>query len=231
MEYGVSFKDSFSMLHFKLDKGESVIAGSGAMVYMDPGIKVEPFLKGGLFSSITRKLFGKESAFLNKYKSFVDSSELGIVSNTSLGSISETVLSLDSYPIKVRPGGFLAAWEDSEGSVEIEGSVGGFRTYFGMEGFEFLKIRGTGLVFISGFGGIYRKDLGGNELIVDTGHVLAYTENLDFELKAVGGVKSTLFSGEGVVCKFRGVGSVWIQSRSYSGFFEFLRKSLFGEKK
>ncbi len=231
MEYGISFKDSFSMLHFRLNEGESVIAGSGAMVYMDPSIKVEPFLKGGLFSSVSRKLFGKESAFLNRYRSLADFSELGVVSNASLGSISEITLSSDSYPIKVRPGGFLAAWEDSEGNVEIEGSIGGFRTYFGMEGFEFLKIKGIGLVFISGFGGIYRKDLKGNELIVDTGHVLAYTENLDFELKTVGGIKSTLFSGEGIVCRFRGVGSVWIQSRSHSGFFEFLRESLILEKK
>ncbi|WP_051654330.1 TIGR00266 family protein [Persephonella sp. KM09-Lau-8] len=231
MEYGVSFGDSFSMLHFRLDKGESIIAGSGAMAYMDTGIRVEPFLKGGLFSSVSRKLFGKESAFLNRYRALVDSSELGIVSNTSLGSVSEITLSPDSYPIKVRPGGFLAAWEDSEGNVEIEGSVGGFKTYFGMEGFEFLQIKGIGLVFISGFGGIYRKDLKGNELIVDTGHVLAYTENLDFELKTVGGIKSTLLSGEGLVCRFRGVGSVWIQSRSYSEFFEFLKKTLFPDKK
>jgi len=229
VKYGLSFKDSFSMLHFKLDKNESIVAGSDAMAYMDTGIRIKPFMQGGFLQAFTRKFMGKESAFLNRYVSIADNQEIGIVSNAAFGSVSEIVLD-GNMSLKVRPGGFLAAWEEEKNSIDVSGSIGGIRTYMGMEGFEFLDIKGEGLVFITGFGGIYKREIVGGELIVDTGHVLAYTSNLDFSIKPVGGLKSTFLSGEGLVCRFRGVGFVWIQSRNTSAFVNFLRKILIEEE-
>jgi len=57
---------------------------------------------------------------------------------------------------------------------------------------------------------------------VDTGHIVAFTDGLTFNIKKVGGLKSTLFSGEGLVAEFNGTGTLWIQTRNQSSFLEWI---------
>ena len=48
---------------------------------------------------------------------------------------------------------------------------------------------------------------------VDTGCVVAFTSNVDFDIQFVGGVKTALFGGEGIFfTTLRGPGKVWLQS-------------------
>jgi uncharacterized protein (AIM24 family) len=43
--------------------------------------------------------------------------------------------------------------------------------------------------------------------------VVAYTKDIDFDIQFVGGVKNTIFGGEGLFfATLKGPGSVWIQS-------------------
>ncbi len=81
---------------------------------------------------------------------------------------------------------------------------------------------GSGTVFLSSFGGIYRKELRNERFIVDTGHMVAFSEGLNFKVKRVGGLKSTLFSGEGLVAEFYGTGTLYIQTRSMDDFVGWL---------
>ncbi|RLF90147.1 TIGR00266 family protein, partial [Thermococci archaeon] len=76
--------------------------------------------------------------------------------------------------------------------------------------------------FLSSYGAIQKISLNGESLIVDTGHMVAFTEGIDFTIKRVGSLKSTLFSGEGLVFEFRGTGDVYIQTRSLDGFLSWL---------
>jgi len=57
----------------------------------------------------------------------------------------------------------------------------------------------------------------GQTLLVDTGCVVAYTQQVDFEIQYVGKVKTALFGGEGLfLAKLTGPGTVWLQSLPFS---------------
>ncbi|MEA1993632.1 MAG: AIM24 family protein [Euryarchaeota archaeon] len=75
-----------------------------------------------------------------------------------------------------------------------------------------------GDLFLSSFGAISVFELKGNEFIVDTGHLVAFENNIRYTIKKVGGLKSTFLSGEGLVAKLRGHGKVLIQTRSPDTF-------------
>jgi uncharacterized protein (TIGR00266 family) len=93
----------------------------------------------------------------------------------------------------------------------------------GREGLLLLRISGTGKVFLSSFGAIHKIDLGAGEShIVDTGHMVAFAEEVEYGVKSVRGLKSTMFSGEGLVCELTGPGKVMIQSRSEESFLSWL---------
>ncbi len=57
----------------------------------------------------------------------------------------------------------------------------------------------------------------GEELHVDTGCVVAYTQEVSMEIERAGNIKSMIFGGEGVFfAKLRGPGRIWIQSMPFS---------------
>ncbi len=101
-------------------------------------------------------------------------------------------------------------------------SWGGARTFFGSEGLFLLKATGRGPVVFSSYGAIHAVELGGSPYVVDTGHVVGFTEGLTFDVRRVGGWKSTIFSGEGLICEFRGTGTVYLQTRSTQSFLSWL---------
>ena len=57
-----------------------------------------------------------------------------------------------------------------------------------------------------------------DDYVVDTGNIVAFTDGLEYTISKVGGYKSLFFSGEGLVCRFRGKGKVWIQTRTANAF-------------
>jgi uncharacterized protein (AIM24 family) len=58
------------------------------------------------------------------------------------------------------------------------------------------------------------KDLQPGQLLkIDTGCIVAFTPSCDYDIQFVGGIKNTLFGGEGLFfATLRGPGKVWIQS-------------------
>jgi uncharacterized protein (TIGR00266 family) len=76
---------------------------------------------------------------------------------------------------------------------------------------------------VSSFGAIERRELRPGEVLkIDTGHIVAFEEGLGYQVNKVGGWKSTLLSGEGLVATFNGPGSLWMQTRSPSDFVGWL---------
>jgi uncharacterized protein (AIM24 family) len=68
----------------------------------------------------------------------------------------------------------------------------------------------------------YEVKLRGESFTIDTGHMVAFTEGLEYNVKRVGGLKSTIFSGEGLVAEFRGTGTLYLQTRSMNSFIGWL---------
>ena len=78
-------------------------------------------------------------------------------------------------------------------------------------------------MLLSSFGAIHRIKLdGSNPMVIDTGHIVAFDATLQWDVKKVSGMFTSLISGEGLVSQFSGTGSVWLQSRSNQAFLDWL---------
>jgi uncharacterized protein (TIGR00266 family) len=119
-------------------------------------------------------------------------------------------------------GSFMA----SSPEIDIDTKWGGAKTFFGSEGLFLLKTKGRGKIVASSYGAIHKVTLSGQPYICDTGHIVGFTEGLDFSVKPVGGLKSTFLSGEGLICEFRGTGDLYIQTRSTQAFLSWLLPKL-----
>jgi uncharacterized protein (TIGR00266 family) len=214
MDHDVEYRPSFALLSLSLSAGESVRAEAGSMVSYDEGIDIETDANGGLLASLSRSLFGGESFFQNTYTA----REAGEV--TLAPPLPGDVLGVDvDGRLYVQSGSYLA----SDTELDLDTEFGGAQTFFGGEGLFLLRLDGTGAAFLSSYGAIHERTLeAGETYTVDTGHVVAFDDGVGFDVSRVGGLRSTLFSGEGLVCTFRGPGRVWLQTRSQDAFLAWL---------
>jgi uncharacterized protein (TIGR00266 family) len=215
MHHEIDYRPSFALLTLSLDAGESVRAEAGAMVSYSDGVTVETSASGGLLGSLKRSVMGGESFFQNTF-----STETGgevTLAPPLAGDVVEH--ELDDAAIMIQSGSYMASHPD----IELDTKFGGGRSFFGGEGLFLLKATGTGPVYLSSYGAIHEVDLvEGERYTVDTGHIVAFEESARFDVERVGGLKSTLFSGEGLVCTFTGPGKVWLQTRSQDALLAWL---------
>jgi len=215
MEFRILSRPSYSLLELKMEDGEEVQAETGAMVYMR-NVELKTQMKGGLLGGFKRTLMGGESFFINR---FVSRGEglLGLAPSYQ-GDVVH--LNVDGK-IYAQSGAFLA----SSPEIDIDTKWGGAKTFFAGEGLFLLKLEGKGDLWLSSFGGVESIDVNGR-LKVDTGHIVAFEQTLDFSISRAGGLKATLLSGEGLVAEFRGYGKVWIQTRSIADYIGWLSSLL-----
>ena len=62
----------------------------------------------------------------------------------------------------------------------------------------------------------------GQSYTIDTGHMVAFDSTIDYNVRKVGGLKSTLFSGEGLVASYSGTGRLFMQTRSEDAYLSWL---------
>lgn len=93
------------------------------------------------------------------------------------------------------------------------------KAMFSGEGLFVYKMSGSGLVWIGSFGAILRKDLAeGERYLIDNGHLVAWNCKYILERASSGGLLSTVATGEGLICKFTGPGTVYLQTRNAASF-------------
>ena len=84
---------------------------------------------------------------------------------------------------------------------------------FGGEGFILQKIQGDGMAFIHSGGVVIEKYLNNETLRVDTGCIVAFEPQINFDIERSGSLKSMVFGGEGIfLATLKGTGKVWVQS-------------------
>lgn len=215
MRYHIEHGPAFAVARVELDPGESIKTEAGAMVSMSTGLEIQTGASGGLFGGI-RRMIGQESFFMNTYTAGRDGGEITLAPALT-GDMQ--VLELHGEQLTVQSGSFIASHPD----IEVDTKWGGARTFFGGEGLFMLRVSGTGPLIISSYGAIHKMTLDGSRgMTVDTGHIVAFTQGLNFNVRRVGGLKSTLFSGEGLVADFEGQGDLYIQTRSPDHFLSWL---------
>lgn len=191
-----------------LDPDETIIAESGAMSRMSSNLEMKSRLMGGFFRSLIRKMFGGQSFFVTHYTA-PDGGHVAF-SPTFPGTILQENLNQNS--LYLTAGSFLACGTD----VDIRPRFGGLKALFSGEGAFFLECSGNGPLFFSAYGSVIEKQIEGT-FTVDTGHLVAWEPTLDYSIGGMGSIKSTFFSGEGLVLKFQGTGKIYLQTRYLSG--------------
>ena len=216
MKIEIRYQPSYSLGIVRLEAGESVRAESGAMVSMSGNVQIQTQMQGGLFGALKRKVLGGESLFMNTYTALGAPGEVTLAP-TLPGDLNQVALA--GGTLFLQSGAFVAS---SEG-IQVDTAWGGSRGFFSGEGLFLLKASGTGELLFSSYGAIHKVDLDGRSpYIVDTGHVVAFGSGLTYAVKGIGGMKSTLLSGEGLVCEFTGQGPLWLQTRSTQAFLSWL---------
>lgn len=216
MQFEVLYRPSYSMARVGLEPNEAITAESGAMVSMSRGVEVETKMRGGVLKSLTRSILGGESFFINTFRAGEGGGEL-MLAPALPGDVHPIEVGGDS--ILVQSGSFLAAAE----SVDVDTDWGGAKTFFASEGLFMLRCTGEGGLILASYGAIHERDLAeGETFTVDTGHLVAFTQSLDFKVRRVGGLKSSLLSGEGLVVDLTGPGKVLLQTRSEDAFLSWL---------
>ena len=219
MQTEIMYGPAYAAAKITLAQGESVRAESGAMLAMSPGVTMETSTQGGLLKGLRRSVLGGESFFMNTFTGQVDGAELWLAPALS-GDVVAWPIDGTLY---VQSGSYLA----SSMGVEVDSKWGGSKTFFSREGLFMLRVSGRGEVVLSSYGAIHAIDLQpGQTYTVDTGHMVAWTEGVNYQVRKVGNWKSTFFSGEGMVVDATGPGRIYIQTRSQDAFLNWLIPNL-----
>ena len=197
-----------------LASGETLTSEGGSMISMSGDMRITTTTmkrnQGGIMKAMKRMLSG-ESFFLNHYTPGHDGGEV-ILATTLPGDM--MCYDLDNESLIVQGGSFVACEEH----VDIDMSWQGFKSFLADDSLFWLNLKGSGKTIINSFGAIYPVEVDG-EYIVDTGHIVAFNETLNFELTKAGGSWITaIMGGEGLVCRFKGQGTVWCQSHNAGSF-------------
>lgn len=225
VEYEIMYRPSYSLAEVKLNTEQSITVEGGSMVYMSPNLEILTEAKGGVFGALKRSVLGGESFFMNTYTSRGGPGRIGLAPPLS-GDVIYKELNGDT--LFVTSGCYMA----SDPQVVIDTKFGGTRTFFAREGLFLLKLEGTGYAFMSSYGALHEVSLGsGEQFVIDTGHIVAFDESVSWNVKRVGGLKSTFFSGEGMVAEFSGPGKIYAQTRSEDAFLSWLIPKLPRERR
>ncbi len=200
MDFNIEGQPDYSLLTVNINSGETLKVEASAMASMDTNLNMKTKMKGG----ISRWLSG-ESLFINEFTAENGKGEIKIAPN-SPGDLCHH--KLEGGTVFLQSSGYLASTMD----VDLDSKWQGFKGFFSGEGLFLIKCSGSGDLWFNSYGGIVEIDVE-KDYVVDTGHVVAFTDGLEYKVTKFGGYKSMFLSGEGLVCKFSGSGKVWIQTR------------------
>jgi uncharacterized protein (TIGR00266 family) len=208
--YRISHRDTNSILTIQLAMGCPMSGKPGAMIAMSPTVT----LKGQVKFSMKKMITGADLTS----STYVGPGEV-LLAPHSLGDIT-TMRLTGKETWSVGQDAFLAS---TQGVVKDFKRQGLGKAMFSGEGLWVYKISGTGLLWISSFGAIIKKTLVENEkYIVDNGHLIAWNCKYVMERVASGGIISGIASAEGLVCKFTGPGTVYMQTRNARAFAAYM---------
>jgi uncharacterized protein (TIGR00266 family) len=215
MQIDIGYRPAHSLARVVLNPGEAIMAESGAMVGMSTNVQMQTGMQnkgggllGGLLGGLKRVLAG-ESWFRNTFTAHNGPGEV-LLAHALCGDMQ--VLEMTPQGYFLTSGSFVA----SSPNVEINTKLGGMKSFFSGEGMFVMQATSQqpGQLLIGAFGGIQQLNCDGN-LVIDTGHLVAWDATLTYKVgKSGGGWIASFLSGEGLVCHFQGQGRIWIQTRN-----------------
>ncbi|TNE54917.1 MAG: TIGR00266 family protein [Bacteroidetes bacterium] len=213
--------EEMQMVEIELDPKETALAEAGSFMYMDEGIEMET-----IFGDGSKQGEGFLSKLWGAGKRLLTGESLFMTAFTHMGNGKARVAFAAPYPGKIIPmdlqyyGGrmicqkdsFLCAAKGVSIGIEFQRKLG--TGLFGGEGFIMQKLEGDGMAFCHAGGHVMKRELKPGEVLrIDTGCIVAYTKEIDYDIQFVGGIKNTIFGGEGLFfATLKGPGTIWLQT-------------------
>lgn len=217
--------EDIQIVEIELDPNETVVAEAGSMMYMEDGVQFETKMGDG--SQPNQGLMGK---LLQAGSRLITGESLFMTHFTNRTGIKRKLAFAAPYPGTVMPinlgniygnslivqkDGFLCAAMGTKISIHFNQKLGA--GFFGGEGFIMQKLQGDGMAFVHAGGVVIERQLNNETLRIDTGCVVAYEPQVNFDIQRSGGLKSMVFGGEGLfLATLSGTGRVWMQSMPIS---------------
>lgn len=213
--------ESIQIVEVELDPMETVIAEAGAMLFMEEGITFEAKMgdgsnaNQGLFDkllSVGSRMLTGESLFMTHFTNRGNRKAKIGFSAPYPGTVIPVDLSqVPNNELIVQKDGFLCAAFGTKVSITFNKRIGS--GLVGGEGFILQKLRGDGKAFVHAGGTVIERTLNNETLRVDTGCVVAFESQINFDVQTAGGLRSMIFGGEGIfLATLQGTGKVWLQS-------------------
>ncbi len=215
--------EEMQLVEIELDPQETAVAEAGSFMYMDEGIVMETIFgdgsekesSGGILNKLWgagKRLLTGESLFMTAYTHQGIGKARVAFASPYPGKIIPIDLSAYNGKIICQKDSFLCAAKGVAIGIEFQRKLG--TGLFGGEGFIMQKLEGDGMAFCHAGGHILKRTLKAGEVLrVDTGCVVAYSQEIDYDIQFVGGIKNTLFGGEGVFfATLKGPGDIWLQT-------------------
>ena len=224
IDYDIVNGPSFGSVNMKLKKNQQVVSQSGCMAFFKGNVKTETKSRGGIFSGIKRMLLTSSSMFMTTYTAEDKTNEISFQSH----------LPGDVLPVVVRPGEkiiispySLICFTDNL-TLNSKRRLRGILTNEGIYQSEFEnKTQDKGIVFLASYGGHQKVQLAkGEKFVLDNGLFLCSHTSTKYNVTTIGGVKTTFFSGEGLVMEFEGPCELYTQGRSVHHLINFMARHL-----
>ncbi|MCA0330958.1 MAG: TIGR00266 family protein [Actinobacteria bacterium] len=214
MQVEITGRPAFAYAEVTLPPGGAVRLESGAMAMTRGDVEIATSTQGGFMRGLRRTL-GGESFFVNDFTSRTG----GIVGLAPVLAGDMVDIDLTGQDLMVQSGSWIA----SDTTVDVDSKWGGAKGFFSGAGLVLLRCSGTGHLLVSAYGGLRDMVLGaGEQVTIDSGHIVAFDSSVQYRVRKAGSWKTTLLGGEGLVADFVGPGRVWLQTRSTSDLIMWL---------
>jgi uncharacterized protein (TIGR00266 family) len=224
--------EEMQCVELELDPHESIIAEAGSFMMMTDHIVMRTIFGDGQSANqgfmgklmgAGKRLLTGESLFMTVYTNNGYKKEQVYLAAPYPGKIIPIDLNALGYKFICQKDAFLGAAKGVSVGIEFQKKLG--VGLFGGEGFIMQKLEGDGMAFLHAGGYVHSMELvPGQKLRIDTGCIVGFTQNVHYDIEFVGGVKNTLFGGEGVffatVEVSQGTGYVLVQSLPFSRLSE-----------
>lgn len=222
------FGEEMQFVEITLDPGEACVAEAGAFMYMEPGIQMQTIFGDGsgqgdqgggfmgkLLTAGKRVLTG-ESLFMTLYSNGGSGRQKVAFASPYPGRIVPLDLKQHNGLVYCEKDAFLCAAKGIAVGIAFQKKLG--TGLFGGEGFILQKLEGDGLAFVHSGGTIVEKQLAAGETLrVDTGCLVAFESQVNYDVQMVAGIKTAIFGGEGLFyAALTGPGKIWLQSLPFS---------------
>ena len=207
MKYTIT-GDNLQFVNVQLEDGEMLTSEAGAMRYMTGNVTMEAKMKGGFFKGLKRAVSG-DSFFLVDYQAHGGTGIVGL-GGAAPGKIVDIDVSKGTW--LVQKSGYLGSETGVNLDIGYQKKLGSI--FFGGEGFILQKLSGSGMAFVGACGDLNVVELkAGEQYKVSTANAVAWEDTVSYDISAAGGIKTSLFGGEGLfVTTLTGPGKIVIQS-------------------